>query len=61
MSYYHRHDSEFGTVIVILSVFVLFGLLFAGLFHADTLADKRAEQCISAGKDWVDGNCLGRK
>lgn len=57
MSYnYNEPDYFFGSFL--FGVFLLFVFLFAGLFYHDHLDDQRAKQCIEAGKNWVEGNCL---
>lgn len=57
MSYYGESDG-FGAIIALVILFVV--LTFGGLFYMSHLDDQRAEQCIAAGNEWIDSNCLKR-
>lgn len=58
--FYGGTDWEGVAMFVIIFVVVLgmFGSLGYAIVSETNSDNDRAKQCIAAGKDWVDGNCL---
>lgn len=45
-------------VIILIVVLAIFGGMGYAIVSETNADNKRSEQCIDAGKDWIDGNCV---
>lgn len=45
-------------VIALIVVLGIFGGIGYAIVADVNTADERSKQCIAAGKDWIDGNCV---
>ena len=52
-------DTEAKFLVAVVAIIgLIFGGLFAGVMHSDSLNSQNARICMQHGMQWVDNNCI---